>query len=103
MIAITGTITKFNKQGIDKQTGYKNKYDNIQVEIDASNTDLKELAKHSIPVKAKYDRHYVSLNIVSKSQVDKSQLNNEHYGTFQVDKAKNGVVYVVSAALESIF
>lgn len=103
MIAIIGSITKFNKQGKDKVTGYTNKYDNVQVEVDTKQTDVSEIEKAGIQVKPKYGKYYVSLNVVSKSQVKKEELNNEYYGTFQVDRAKNGVVYIVSAELESIF
>jgi hypothetical protein len=100
-IKLAGSIIKYNSKGVDAKTGYTNKYDNILVKVDTDKTDMKQLG--DLKIKESRGNQYVSLNVVSVSKVDKTKLNNEHYGTFIVDVSKTNIWYIKEAELESIF
>lgn len=105
---IKGHIIEFNSKGNNsRNVNIKHKYDNIFIEVDEDSDTISSMIEKGYKVRnIQIDstfRYYLSINIVSKSKVDRAQLNNEYGGTFEIDIAKNGVVWLRSAKLESIF
>lgn len=102
---ISGYIVNYNDKGIDsKNKKIKHKYDNILIELDEKN-NIEELIQNNFKVKTMEEtqKRYITLNIVSASKIDKSKLNNEHEGTFQIENSKNGITWVKSAIIRSLF
>lgn len=98
---IEGFIVKNNEKG-KSETGVNNRYQNIIIQLDEK-TDLEELKHKGFSPKTFKERHYLTCYIVSVSKVNQDQLTNEFGGVFDVEKAKNGVVFVKSAKLTNVF
>jgi len=108
---VTGIISKFNPKSAETVPKGKPryKYDNILVELTSDETNEDELKEFGLDIKSFKDKKFVSLNIVSTSEVDKDKLNNEYSGEFTIamshsklGKAKS-IPYVAKARLEHLF
>jgi len=106
---VLGSVSKYN----DKETtvlkkGGKLKYSNIMIQLDADQ-DINEIEAFGLKVSTfgDNDRHYVNVNIASVTEFNLEPAETDGWtdlmGKFEIKKAKNGMLYLKKATLESIF
>lgn len=103
---INGFIVNYNEKSDKKKNAneMKRKYAGLVIEL-AADTDFDAVESFGLKLirHPKNEKTYISVAVVSKSDIDPGCMNNEYGGTFHVAKATNGVIYIKSAVLESIF